>query len=69
MRPVTCIALVPEPFGIGEVTVRAYECLRVAGISPIGYMTVDEPLLTLKPSDRKRALAVLFEAGFDFREV
>jgi hypothetical protein len=69
MRPFTCIAFVPEPFGIGEVIVRAYECLFLAGISPVGYTTVDEPLLTLKPHDRKRALAVLFEAGFDFREV
>jgi hypothetical protein len=66
MRPLTCIALVPEPFGIGEVIVRAYECLLLAGISPVGYTTVDEPLLTLKPRDRRRALAVLFEAGFEF---
>ena len=45
MRPVTCIALVPDPYGIGEVVVRAYECLHLAGIAPIGYATVDEPLI------------------------
>jgi hypothetical protein len=69
MRPVTCIALVPDPYGIGEVVVRAYECLHLAGIAPIGYATVDEPLIVLKPSNPKRALAALFAAGFDFREV
>jgi hypothetical protein len=69
VRPVTCIALVPEPYGIGEVVVRAYECMRLVGISPAGYLTVDEPLIMFKPRDRKRALASLFAAGFDFREV
>ena|SRR5271170_1800258 len=55
MQPVTCVALVPDPYGNGEVVVRAYECLRLVGITPAGYATVDEPLIVLKPRDRKRA--------------
>ena len=69
MQPVTRVALVPDPYGNGEVVVRAYECLRLVGITPAGYATVDEPLIVLKPRDRKRALAALFAAGFDFREI
>jgi hypothetical protein len=69
MPPLTRIALVPHPYGIGEVVVRVFECLRLAGITPTGYATVDEPVITLRSRDRKRAFAVLFAAGFDFREV
>jgi hypothetical protein len=69
MQPASRIALVADPYGIGEVIVRAYECLRLSGIAPIGYVTVDEPIISLRNRDRKRGLAVLFAAGFDFREI
>ncbi len=69
MSPLACVALIPDPYGIGEVVVRAYECLRLVGISPAGYSTSDEPLIMLRPRDRKRALAALFAAGFDFRQI
>jgi hypothetical protein len=69
VRPVTCIALIPYPYGIGEGVVRAYGCMRHVGISPAGYVPVDEPLTMFKPGDRKRALALLFAAGFDLTEV
>ena len=69
MKHASSIALVPDSYGIGEVVLRAYECLRLVGITPIGYATIDEPLIMLKSSNRKRALAALFAAGFDFREI
>jgi hypothetical protein len=57
--------------GLGSVVLRAYECLRQAGINPIGFVCSDrdEPQMTLAPKTYKRAFAVLLAGGFEFNEV
>jgi hypothetical protein len=69
VKPVAHIALVPHSCGRGEVVLRAYECLREAGINPVGYTFSGEPRITLTLKTRKRGLTALLAGGFDFREV
>ena len=69
MQPNARIALFPHSCGRGEVVLRAYECLREAGISPVGYAFNDEPRITLTSKTRKRGLAALLAGGFDFKEI
>jgi hypothetical protein len=57
--------------GIGNVVLRAHQCLREAGIKPVGFVCSDseEPRMTLAPQTSKKALALLLESGFEFNEV
>ena len=69
MKPIARITLFPHSCGRGEVVLRAYECLREAGINPVGYTFVGEPRITLTLKTRKKGLAALLAGGFDFKEV
>jgi hypothetical protein len=71
MRLVVHIVFARGLPGIGHVVLRAYECLREAGIKPIGFVCSDreEPRMTLAPKTHKRAFAVLLAGGFEFSEV
>ena len=69
MPPVIRIALVPHDYGLGEVVLRAYECLRIAGIVPVGYATGKQPWIALKANNREKAYAALSAGGFDFKEL
>jgi hypothetical protein len=68
MPPVVRIALVAH-HGKGEPVLRAYECLREAGIKPAGYTFNNETLLLLTQKTCKRGVAALHAGGFEFSEV
>jgi hypothetical protein len=61
------VAIVPDSLGKGEAILHAYECLREAGIKPVG-CEVTEPAILLEPTTREKGLAALLAAGFWFRE-
>jgi hypothetical protein len=69
MKPIARITLFPHSCGRGEVVLRAYECLREAGINPVGYTFIGQPRITLSLRTRKKGLAALLAGGFDFKEV
>ena len=62
--PPTRVALVPH-HGKGEVVVRAYECLRLAGIAPVGYTFNAHSFILLSPNTRQKAMTALLAAGFE----
>ena len=61
-------ALIPSQYDLGEVVLRAYECLREAGIKPVGFVCDDDPRMTLAPETHARSIALLLAAGFEFSE-
>jgi hypothetical protein len=68
MLPIIRFALVPGAVAVGDVVLRAYECLREAGIKPFAFVCSDDPQMTLAPETHQRAMVVLRAAGFAFRE-
>ena len=68
MLPVVRIALVPH-HGKGEAVLRAYECLRVAGISPVGYRFNKDTTILLTQKTCKRGLAALLAGGIEFNQI
>ena len=62
------VAIIPDSGGKGETILHAYECLREAGIKPLG-CEVTEPAILLPPTTRDRALAALLGAGFIIKEL
>jgi hypothetical protein len=49
-----------------DVVLRANECLREAGIKPVGVVVSDEPHMMISPRIYARSVAVLTAAGFKF---
>jgi hypothetical protein len=68
MLPVVRFARVPGAFALGEVVLRAYDCLREAGIKPFAFVCSDDPRMVLAPKTRQRAIAALLAAGFTISE-
>jgi hypothetical protein len=66
MLPTIRFAFVPGALDIGDVVLRAGECLRASGITPLGSVFSDEPRMTFSPDTHARAVAVLTAAGFKF---
>ena len=62
------VVIIPDSLGKGEAILHAYECLREAGIQPLGCV-VTEPAILLEPQKRERALAALQAAGFEIKEL
>ena len=68
MLPIIQFALIPGAVAVGDIVLRAYECLREAGIKPFAFVCSDDPRMTLAPETHQRAIAVFRAAGFAFRE-
>ena len=66
MLPIIHFAFVPGALDIGDVVLRASECLREAGITPFGSVFSDHPQMTFSPQTHASAVAVLTAAGFKF---
>jgi hypothetical protein len=62
------VAIIPDSLGKGEAIPHAYECLRGAGIRPLG-CEVTEPAILVAPETREKALAALISAGFEIKEL
>ena len=60
------VAIIPDSLGKGEAILHAYECLREAGIQPLG-CEVTEPAILVAPEIRGKALAALLAAGFEIK--
>jgi hypothetical protein len=69
MLPVIRFRLVPGASAVGDVVLRACDCLREAGIKPFAFVCGEDPRMTLTPNTRGRAIAVLRAAGFNFTEI
>jgi hypothetical protein len=66
MLPIISFDFVPGALHIGDVVLRASECLREAGIKPFGSVFSDHPQMTFSPATHATAVAVLTAAGFKF---
>ena len=69
MLPIIRFAIVSGAVAAGEVALRAGDCLRDAGITPISFVFSDHPQMTFSPLTHKRAVALLVAAGFEFSVV
>ena len=61
------VVIIPDSLGKGEAILHAYECLREAGIRPLG-CEVTEPAILVAPEKREKALDALLAAGFELKE-
>jgi hypothetical protein len=61
------VSLISDSVGKGQAILHAYECLRKAGVQPLG-CDVIEPAILLAPTTRDTALAALVAAGFLIKE-
>ena len=61
------VAIIPDSLGKGEAILHAYECLREAGIQPLG-CEVTEHAILVEPEKRGRALTALLAAGFELKD-
>jgi hypothetical protein len=66
MLPTVRFAFVPGAIDIGNVVLRANECVRASGIKPIGFIFSDEARMTFSLDTYAAAVAVLDAAGFKF---